>query len=157
MVLTLDIAATRVTMLMAPRRRNCESCPPHKRHTYPRRRIVRSRRSADTYHIYVAARFSSTLISTLHMLSLVRRGFHKKRKRIMPETYYISKFVIQSSSSKAIPWNRKLWNGYLIFILFIEVVYRDGASNNFYPFYQALIILQNIFIDHRVSLNTSCI
>lgn len=35
MVLTLDIAATRVTMLMAPRRRNCESCPPYKRHTHP--------------------------------------------------------------------------------------------------------------------------
>lgn len=34
MVPVLDIAATRVTMLMASRRRNCESCPPYKRHMF---------------------------------------------------------------------------------------------------------------------------
>lgn len=76
------------------------------------------------------------------MLSLVRRGFHKKRRRITPEIHCISRLMIKPSSSNAISWNRKLWN--LIFILFtefnrrcIEFLFLSSAYNFAKHFYRS--------------------
>lgn len=65
MVPVLDIAATRVTMLMAPRRRNCESCPPYKRRVflaYPAEPRERGRSALCRREVFINTHFNMVYV-----------------------------------------------------------------------------------------------